>query len=262
MKLRLLCTGFLITTGLLAQQKTGVVIYERKQHLHRNVNEEMRAMIPEYRINKQMLLFTDQQSLYKAVPIDEAPDPFNTRTGSSIKLGGGNQETYFIFGQNKKLTAAELFGDAYLIKDTIKIQKWSLLGETKTIAGFLCRKAITTIKSFRQSVRIMDGGSLSGQQTPPVPKQVDTEVVAWYAEALQSPAGPESYLGLPGVILELDVDKGAITFLATAVQPLNDLSLIKEPKKGKKVTQEEYNNEMKRMMENMGSGSIQLRSGL
>jgi hypothetical protein len=50
--------------------------------------------------------------------------------------------------------------------------------------------------------------------------------------------------------------------LATAVQPLNDLSLIKEPKKGKKVTQEEYNNEMKRMMENMGSGSIQLRSGL
>jgi len=261
MKLRLLCAGFLITTGLVAQQKTGIVFYERKQNLHRNVNEEMRAMIPVYRVTKLMLLFTDQQSLFKAVPIDEAPDPFNTRSGSLLKLSGGNLETYFSFGQNKKLTAAELFGDAYLINDTIKMQKWSLSEETKTIAGFICKKAIATTKSFRQSVRIMDAGNTRGQQTPPEPKQVDTEVIAWYAEDLQSPAGPENYLGLPGVILELDIDKGATTFLATAVQPLKDLSQIKEPKKGKKVTQDEYNKEMKRMIENMGSGPIQLRGG-
>jgi hypothetical protein len=36
---------------------------------------------------------------------------------------------------------------------------------------------------------------------------------------------------------------------------------LKEPKKGRKVTPDEYNNEMKKAIENMRNGPIQIKSG-
>lgn len=260
MKLSLLLTGFLLSTSLLAQKKEGIVIYERKQNLHRNMGEEMRAMIPEFRTNKQMLIFVDQQSLYKALPEEEAPDPFNSRGGMAIKMGGQNAETFLHFGENRKVTASEFFGEAFLITDTIKKHNWTLVEETKTIAGFVCKKATTTTKIFRQAMRIVTAGKASDPASIPAPKPEETEVVAWYAIDLPSPAGPDIYTGLPGVIMELDVDKGATIFSALEFRAVSDITQLKAPKKGRKVTPEEYNKEVKKIMENMGSGPIQIRA--
>lgn len=253
---------FLISTGIMAQTKEGVVIYERKQNMHRSANEEMRAMIPEFNISKQMLLFTEQQSLYKALPEDEAPDPFNNKSGAVIMLGGRSSETYVHFGENRKVKATEIFGEAFLITDTINKHNWKLVDETKTIAGHLCKKAVTTTKSVRQTVRISAAGKEPDKVNTPTPKPEDIEVVAWYAVDLHSSAGPENYMGLPGVVLEVDVDNNGIVFSAQEVRPLSDLSQLKAPKKGRKVTPEEYNKEMKKIVENMGSGPIQIRSGM
>lgn len=262
MKASLFFTSLLISAvSLQAQKKEGIVIYERKQNMHKTINEEMRVMIPEYKISQHMLLFTDQQSLYKAVPQDEAPDPFGNRGGMAIMLGGRNLETYLHFDENRKIIATDLFGDAYLIGDTIKKQQWTLLDETKTIAGYVCKKAITTTKTFRQSVQLMDASKMPEKPSMPAPKPEETEVITWYAVDLQSPAGPENYTGLPGVILEVDIDKGTTVFLAQDVRPLSDLTQLKAPKKGRKVTPDEYNKEMKRVIANMGSGPLQIRSG-
>jgi GLPGLI family protein len=262
MKPALFFTVFLMSSSLLAQKKEGVVIYERKQNMHRTVGEEMRAMIPEFNISKQMLLFTHQQSLYKAVPEEEAPDPFNNKSGGAIMLGSRSSETYMHFGENRKLTATEIFGDAFLITDTIKKLNWIMGDESKTIAGYLCKKATTTTKNIRPSVRMFAAEKSTDKVNVPSPKLEDIEVVAWYAVDLQSSAGPENYLGLPGVVLEVDIDKSTTVFSAQEVLPLSDMSQLKAPKKGRKVTPEEYNKEMKKMIENMGSGPIQIRTGL
>ena len=259
MKLSLLVAGFLVSSSLLAQKKEGILVYERKQNMHRTVNEEMRAMIPEFRSSKHMLIFTEGQSLYKTLPKEEAPDPFSgNRGGMSLNLGGGSSETYFHFGQNKKLMSTDLFGDPYLITDTIKKHDWKLMDETKTIAGFICKKAMTKTKTFRQAMSVVSG---SNPAAPPAPKPEEVEVIAWYATDMASPAGPESYVGLPGVVMELDMDKGATVFTVEDVRPLTNISQLKEPKKGRKVTPEEYSKEMKKAIDNMRSGPIQIRSG-
>ena len=86
-------------------------------------------------------------------------------------------------------------------------------------------------------------------------------VIAWYALELSSPAGPENYSGLPGVIMELDFDNGATVFLAEEYRKLDNTNQLKEPKKGRKVTQDEYVNETKKVIENMRNGPIQIKSG-
>lgn len=259
MKLVLFISGLLFSSILMAQKKEGVLIYERKQNMHRTISAEMRALIPEFRSSKHLLYFTESKSLYKTMPKEEAPDPFsNTKGAMSFNLGGGTSEIYFDFGQNKKLTVTDLFGDPYLIMDTIKKYNWNVVNETKTIAGYTCKKAVATTKQIKQMMRIAIASDAS---TPPPPVAEETEVIAWYATEITTPAGPEGYIGLPGVIMELDIDKGSTVFTVEEVRPLTNPSQIKEPKKGRKVTPEAYSKEMKKAIENMRSGPIQIRGG-
>ena len=67
-------SGFLLAN---AQQKEGTIVFERKINMYKTItDEQMRAMMPEFRTSKHMLLFSDSISVYKAIPEDEAPDPF------------------------------------------------------------------------------------------------------------------------------------------------------------------------------------------
>lgn len=259
MKSVLIAAGVLLSTSLIAQQKEGTIIYERKQNMHRSISEEMKAFVPEFRTSKQMLIFNEVSSLYKAIPEDEAPQPFNNG-GMVFRVGGGgNDETYFHFTEGKRLSSRELFGEQFLITDSVRKEKWKLTEETKTIAGHLCRKATLRTKTAGQSVRISMGGPSGGNQAPPQEKEVD--IIAWYADDMLSPAGPENYNGLPGVILEMDIDEGATVFTALEVQTKADAKLLKEPKKGKKVTPDGFRKAMNEMMQNMGPGGMRFGGG-
>ena len=78
----------------------------------------------------------------------------------------------------------------------------------------------------------------------------EIEVIAWFADNIISPVGPESYGQLPGVILQLDADNGTTIYTATEVKKTVEQKELKEPKKGKVVTRAEY---QKMMMDLMGS---------
>ena len=70
-RLFFLLTGFVSLTALQAQVKQGTIIYERKINMHKTIqDEQMKAMIPEFRTSKHMLLFSDSVSMYKLVPED------------------------------------------------------------------------------------------------------------------------------------------------------------------------------------------------
>jgi GLPGLI family protein len=89
------------------------------------------------------------------------------------------------------------------------------------------------------------------------PQTKEVEVIAWYADDIISPVGPESYGQLPGVIMLLDVDNGATVYTATEVKKTVDQKELKEPKKGKIVTRQEYSKLMMDMMSNqMGGGMM------
>ncbi|HSR40342.1 MAG TPA: GLPGLI family protein, partial [Phnomibacter sp.] len=71
--------------------------------------------------------------------------------------------------------------------------EWRITDETRTIAGFDCRKAVG--------------------------KMFDSlYVVAFYTDQIVTPAGPEQYNGLPGTILGLAFPRFYTTWFATKVE--------------------------------------------
>jgi GLPGLI family protein len=258
-----LLTGLLSLSALQAQLKEGTVIYERKTNMHKTIqDEQMKAMIPEFRTSKHMLLFSDSVSMYKMVPEDEAPDPF-AGSGGGVRMvirgGSDGSELYKNLSQSKSIQATELGGKNFLIMDTIQQQPWKLGTETRQILGHTCHKATRKIMQLGGGGMIrtmtMGGGGAPQQDTskqikPQQGKEVD--VVAWYADDIISPVGPENYGQLPGVILQLDVDNATTVYTATEVKKTVDMKELKEPKKGKVVTRVEFQKLMNDVMGSQG----------
>ena len=95
-------------------------------------------------------------------------------------------------------------------------------------------------------------------------------VVAWYTLDIPVSNGPGNYWGLPGLILEISDDNTQILCTKIVMNP-KEKAELKEPTKGKIVTQEEYDaiieektKEMRERMQNErqksgGGGHIRIR---
>jgi len=130
MKKLLLLLGILVSltaANVVFGQGTGVINYEVKINMHRNIppeREAQKAMIPEFRTMKQQLFFNETESLYKPVIEDEEE---NITAGGGG--GGGMRMTFRMAGselyldQNtgKTLSKQEVMGKNYLIEDSVKL---------------------------------------------------------------------------------------------------------------------------------------------
>jgi GLPGLI family protein len=83
-------------------------------------------------------------------------------------------------------------GKPYLITDSIRKIHWKITSEIKMIAGFSCRRA---------NAIIMDS----------------VYVVAFYTDEIIPRGGPESFTGLPGMILGIALPYDHTTWFATRV---------------------------------------------
>jgi GLPGLI family protein len=91
------------------------------------------------------------------------------------------------------------------------------------------------------------------------PKEIET--VAWYTNDIITPAGPENYGLLPGLILEIDVDNGTTVFKATEVKASLNKKELKEPTKGKIIGRKEFQKLQMDMMQQEMPGMMQMRRG-
>lgn len=258
-----------------AQMKEGKIVYERKINMWKMITDpEMRTRIPEFRTSEFELLFNDQASLFRTVPEDEAPDPFANSGGG----GGGPRfmfrmpetTTYTNIATQMQYESRPMFEKTFLIIDSLKPLKWKISEETKTIAKHVCKKATTTVTA--QNVRIGVGargmGRNSGDTTNKpgaaiTPKE--TEVVVWYTEDIAASVGPDNYSGLPGAILEVDMDNGANVTTATEVSTKYPKKELVQPTKGDIMNKAQFQDAMKKLMEDMqkggGMGGMRIRMG-
>ena len=116
-----------------------------------------------------------------------------------------------------------------MLSDSTKTIKWKLEPETRTIAGFECKKAIT---------KICDS----------------VVVVAFYTDQIITPGGPESFYGLPGMILGLVIPRLYTTWFATKFESINtaDEAKIIPPAKGKKATSKDMIDKVADVVKNWG----------
>jgi GLPGLI family protein len=264
----------LSTTSLFAQMKEGKIVYERKMNIWRMITDpEMRTRVPEFRTANFELLFNDKASLYRSVPDDEAPDPFanngGDRGGQRFNFRMPETTTYIDLATQIQYESRPMFEKTFLVVDSLKPLKWKISEETKTIAKHLCKKATTSVTS--QMVRM--GGMRVGRNNttandstkkadaPMLPKE--TEVVVWYAEDIAASVGPEIYTGLPGAILEVDMDNGANVTTATEVTTKYPKKELTQPTKGDKMNRAQFQDAMKKLMEDMqrggGMGGMRIR---
>jgi len=263
----LICCLYSLYSGK-TQVKEGMITYERKMDLYKTIpDEQFRAMMPQYRTSKHQLLFSDSSSVYKALAEEEAPDPFGGGPGGPgpgpgmLFFGGGDGVLYKNFTNGKSVESTELGAKTYLIQDSIQSQHWKLTGETKKIAGHNCFKAIckqtVLVPAGNGPGRMMPPGNQmleadTSHKAPPSMQQKEIDIIAWYAEDLISPAGPENYGGLPGVILQLDRNNGETVYTAVDIKNLTSKKEMKEPVKGKKVSHDEYRKLIQELMMNQG----------
>ncbi|MBS1934918.1 MAG: GLPGLI family protein [Bacteroidetes bacterium] len=167
--------------------------------------ELMKKTTPKFKSSYFDLTFNGEKTLYK--PGRENPD--------NNKMWQQPAEDNIIFtdlGKHRAICEKNIFDQRFLIQDSTRKIKWKITDEKRTIAGFECRRA---------NALIMDS----------------IYVVAFYTDEITSNGGPESFSGLPGMILGVALPHEHITWFATKVYA-EDISqtALTPPAKGKKVT--------------------------
>jgi GLPGLI family protein len=106
-----------------------------------------------------------------------------------------------------------------------------------------------------------NGDSTNRPNAAITPKE--TEVTVWYTEDIIASVGPDNYAGLPGAILEVDVDNGANVTTATEVSTKYPKKELTKPTKGDVMNRAQFQDTMKKLMEDMqrggGMGGMRIR---
>ena len=219
-RIQLLTVCLMTTVTMTAQLKEGRIVYERKINMHKNLSAEsqsMKNMIPEFSVSKVELLFNGDETIFRQLP-EESDIRESAGEGGErmmIRMGSDDNETYMNHSTGKMVELRELGPRKYIIEDSIRKMTWKLTDDTKIISGYSCRKAMTT-------------------------NQRKLPVAAWYTEQIPYAGGPENFGGLPGMILELNVAEGEVTFLPVEIKPSVDKNIVKVPVNGKKISRKDF----------------------
>lgn len=170
-------------------------------------SESIRKSMPQYQVTYFNYSFAGNTSLYQ-------PGRDNSAENKTSLWGEGPAEENVVYSRldsMQSISQKKVFEQLFLVKDSIRTIRWKITDETRKIAGFDCRRA---------NAIIMDS----------------IYVVAFYTEAIITPGGPESFNGLPGMILGVALPHEHITWFATKVL-VDDIKegTIKPPVKGKPV---------------------------
>lgn len=219
----LICLTTFVTT---AQQTEGTIQYKETFKIEidfdnmSGMTEEMKKMIPMEQTLENVLYFTKDASLYTGVVKGEDKDVEYKSKEDDIEINikmDAPEHIYYQNLKNKEVTESkDLFDKKFLITGADKM-KWKIGTETKEILGYNCTKATAAM---------------------------DTEnnvVEAWFTTSIPTSIGPDKFHGLPGAVLEVNMDGGKRKITATQVSlEKPDESKMVQPKKGKKITSSEY----------------------
>jgi GLPGLI family protein len=221
-------------------QTEGTIIYEVKINMHRNLpkeREEMKNMIPEFRITQDQLFFNATESLF--VPVEEDEEEDMNSGGMRMRFQRPKVENYINQASSKRIVLQEFMGKKYLIEDSLKVMAWKFGSEAKEVKGYPCKQASLYNEERKQNI------------------------VAWYTDQLRPFLGPENFNTLPGAVLEVNINDGEriITAKTIELRPLKK-NEIKIPSGGTKTTEVEYRKMVSEQMERMraNGGNIMIRN--
>ena len=279
---KIIIASILMISGIIqAQNFQGMAVYESKTSTaefakglsgNKDITPEMQKQIEE-RMKKMfektfILNFDKSASIYKEEEKLDAPGEQGGRRMMASMMGGGG--THYKNVKDKQfIVDKEFFGKEFLIKDSLPKYDWKMEGESKQIGNYTCFKATAVVKVNESDFRNFRFRNRDKKETEAKTETVkdttkanktnftedwempkENTITAWYCPEIPVNQGPENYWGLPGLILE--VNDGKTVMLCTKiVMNTKDRVEIKPVTKGKEVTQTEYNDIVKKKVEEM-----------
>lgn len=221
-----LLLGSLLFSGTLSAQfsrfpVSGVIEFEKKINMHalirKNITknnetymtaafEQYKKTHPQFNTSKSTLQFSKDRTLFTPLESTEAPSFFSSHP-AVMQIN----TVYNDLSTNISSIQKTVFEQTFLVKDTTRNIKWKITDEHREIAGYSCRRA---------NAIVMDS----------------IYVVAFYTDQIPVSSGPETFTGLPGMILGLALPHEHVTWFATSVtdKPLD--KPLAPPVKGKLTT--------------------------
>ena len=202
--------------------RAGKIEFERRTNQHSMLEEEnmwdnmIKDQLPKFAVTYYDLYFNEGKSLYR-----EGREPENKMIHWSINYI--TNTVYRELDKDIRISKKNLFGSEYLVTDSVLKIDWRITAEPRTIAGFECRKAIGKI--FDSVV-----------------------VIAFYSDEIIPSAGPESFSGLPGMILGLAIPRLHTTWYATKLEVIDPAAQLVPPKEGKKYNGSQFKKELTEML--------------
>jgi GLPGLI family protein len=174
--------------------------------------EQYQKSQPQFKVLKSTLTFNGNKTLFTPIITENNGSNFF----GELPLAGQRNTVYTDLSTNISTAQKGFFEETFLLKDTVRKIKWKITDETREVAGYTCRRA---------NAIILDS----------------IYVVAFYTTEIHVSGGPESFTGLPGMILELALPHDNVIWRATKV---NDISIpaqdLVAPKKGKSVNRKQF----------------------
>ncbi|MEO9022032.1 MAG: GLPGLI family protein [Ginsengibacter sp.] len=205
---------------------SGKIEFERSTNawaeLRGTFADQIKKTIPQYNLSYFNYEFDRNKSIYQP---GRASD---SKAASFFASTATDNEIYSDYAEGTAVSKKNIFGKPFLIEDSLRNAKWKITNDFREIAGFNCRRATTII---------MDS----------------VFVVAFYTDEITIPGGPESFNGLPGMILGLVINRLHTSWYATKVE-INSVNTkdITPPTKGEKTTNKKLMETLKKSLSDWG----------
>ncbi|SEK69185.1 GLPGLI family protein [Parapedobacter koreensis] len=217
--------------------ESGVVEFEKRVNMYAKIKnqiggnsfmeqafEQYQKANPQFKSFKYSLAFGQGKTRFWP---HAAPGSNTGFFGSDPSVDMGNTIfTDLLTGQST--SQKSIYEETYLITDSTRRIQWRLTNETREIAGYECRRA---------NALVLDS----------------VYVVAFYTDQIPVAGGPESFTGLPGLILGVALPYENTTYFATKVEdrPVTAKEL-EMPKKGKALNYRELRTQLEASLKNWG----------
>jgi GLPGLI family protein len=219
-------TVLMLFSSLTYAQKTeGVIRYLMTE----DYVKEMAAVdyLSKQAIDRLAYMYGGNRGIYKSYstlwfnPTQTKYEDSEERPGQDFSGWSYRKDEYTITRNFEKRTIhdyIDLLQKTYIIEDTLPVPKWRIMNDMKEILGHLCMNAV-----YYDSLKMQ-------------------RVIGWYAMDIPVTGGPERFYGLPGLILEVDINNGAMVITADKIELKKLTTELDFPKKakGKKIKEKDY----------------------
>jgi GLPGLI family protein len=189
---------------------SGKIEFERKIKLsalyepESTILEQLKTSGQQFKKSFFTLTFDKSKTVY--MPGKENPENYKFQ-----KMPAEDNVIYSELDKKTVVSQKQVFDNLFLISDSTRKIQWKITDEKRQIAGFECKRA---------NAIIMDS----------------VYIVAYFTEEILTEGGPESFNGLPGMILGVAIPYQHITWFANSLSVIEQNYLIEPPQKGKAIS--------------------------